>query len=215
MANKVFFNKDEQDVVKMSELLEQCNKFINGDISHDMLIEWSNNVKFYSFLPIREKIYNIIYILMNCVYSDDLTERFISLEMNKFWYLLIPYTNIELDDNLMNEDNYNLLYAICYEWISDRVKTDYNVCLSLFDTIMNYLKIDDLSMIFEDLSKTDFGKMMDSNNKLVANLIKEKDVIKDLANIMVYNNHEFSEINKSLSKTIVEEINSSNKDIKK
>lgn len=206
MANKIFNNKGEQNVVKMSELLDQCNKFLDGKITHEELIQWSEKVQFFPFLPIREKMFNIMYVLMDCVYSSDLTERFITLEMNKFWYLLIPYTNIELDDALMTEDNFDIIYAMCYSWIYDRVKSDYDICLSLFNTVMNILKQEDLAKTFEDLADTNFGDMIKSNNELVDNLSKNKDTIRDLANIMIYNNGDFSKLKDNLSRQIKDEV---------
>lgn len=203
-----FLNRDKQDIVNMKEILDQSVKFLEGEISHEELINWSEKVHFYPYLPIREKIFNILYVLLNCQYSDDLTERFISLEMNKFWYMLISYTNIELNDELITEDNYNILFAVCYQWIYENVKTDYDVCLSLFDTILNVLKVEDLSMIFEELANTNFGDMIKSNNELVTSLTNNKEMVKNLANIMIYSNQDLSDVKNHISKNIIEEINS-------
>lgn len=203
-----FLNRDKQDIVSMKEILDQSVKFLEGKISHDELVEWSKKIHFSPYLPIREKVFNIIYVLLNCQYSEDLTERFISLEMNKFWYMLISYTNIELDDTLITEDNYNILFAVCYQWIYESVKTDYDVCLSLFDTILNVLKVEDLSMVFEELANTNFGDMIKSNNELVTSLTNNKEMVKNLADIMIYSNQDLSDIKNNISKQIIQEINS-------
>ena len=71
---------------------------------------------------------------------------------------------------------------------------------------MNILKQEDLAKTFEDLADTNFGDMIKSNNELVDNLSKNKDMIRDLANIMIYNNGDFSKLKDDLSRQVNNEI---------
>lgn len=196
-----------ENVVELKELIEQCEKFLNKEITHEELIEWSKKVVILPFLPIREKMENVMYVLFNCKYSDDVLERFINLEMNKFWYLLLSYTNIELDDDLLTEQNYDLLFAMCYEWIRQAIGGDYEICLNLLKELMDFGMSMDLKTTFDELANTDFSKLIQEDKELVSFLNQNPELIKDISDIVTNTNHDIKNISDVISKQVQNDIN--------
>lgn len=174
--------------VKLEELLTKCKEFLEEKITHEELIEWSKKIIIIPYLPIRVKVKNILYVFSNCFYKEDLLERFIELEMNRFWYIILAYTNIELDEDLLNEENYDIISSLCYNWIITNIYSDYNACLHIMDEIYNYSHHNELKSTFSKLSNTDFKELIDADNKMIDYLNSNPDLVKDLSNIILSTN---------------------------
>ena len=200
----------DNNVVKLKELIEQCDKYANGEITQEELIEWSKKVIIVSYLPIRNKVMNVMNVLFSCIYTEDLLERFITLEMNKFWYLLLGYTNIEIDNELLTEQNYDLLFIICYRWLKESVGIDYDICLDIFDKIMKHVDSLDLKSTFSELANTDFAELIKSDKEMINYLNNNKELIKDLSNILVNSDPNIQVIKDVINKQVQENINKTN-----
>lgn len=179
----------EDRIITLDEVLEIGNRYKNGDMTYDELKEWGDTILIRTYMPIREKIERITKILFNEIYSDDIMERFLELEMNKFWILLLGYTNIQFDENseLLTEDNYDLVFGLLGDWLLNFVKLDYDRNIELFDRIYNYFNIEDLRGSFNDLAGTDFSKMMESNQSLLEFFSQDREGMDKLLKLATLN----------------------------
>ena len=179
----------EDRIITLDEFLEIGNRYKNGDMTYDELKEWGDTILIRTYMPIREKIERITKILFNEIYSDDIMERFLELEMNKFWILLLGYTNIQFDENseLLTEDNYDLVFGLLGDWLLNFVKLDYDRNIELFDRIYNYFNIEDLRGSFNDLAGTDFSKMMESNQSLLEFFSQDREGMDKLLKLATLN----------------------------
>jgi len=157
--------------LSLEEVIDMCSKHNSGDITTEELQEWANGKLIYrAFIPIEEKVV-IIEDLLNRNYGDDPMDNSAFLEMNKFWYYFLEYTNIENDkEELMTVDNYNTLFPNLYPAILSVASLDYSSFQELLHSTLSFGS--QLAMI--GLSKN----LTDANIKKMAKI--DKDLLKIL-----------------------------------
>lgn len=188
VVNNETETNNETNVVKLSELVEMCLKHHNGEISLEELQDWSKVVNFRPFIPIREKMITISDIIFEKMYPENYFERLMVEHMYKFWYITMSYTNVELEEDLLTEQNYDLIYSYCSEWIKGQVTHDVENYEKLYDYVIKNVQYTDSIDTFKELTNTDFSKLIASNDKLIHDLIDNKEIIADLGKIMVGTN---------------------------
>lgn len=201
-----------KEVITLNEVLEIGKKYRDGNMTYDELKEWGDTLRVRSYMPIREKIERITKILFDKVYSEDIMERFLELEMNKFWILLLGYTEIEIEDDsdLLTEDNYDLAFALLGDWLLNFVKLDYDRTIELFNSIYNYLNVEDLRLSFNNFSNADFDKMAESNMQLMEFFNKDREGMDKLLKLATLNQSRDLEIWNKLE-SILKDAQSNNK----
>jgi len=202
----------ENKIISLNEVLEIGNRYKNGDMTYDELKAWGDTILIRTYMPIREKIERITKILFDETYSEDIIERFLELEINKFWFLLVGYTDIQIDEetDLLTEDNYNLAFGLLGDWLLNFVKLDYDRSMELFDSIYNYLNVEDLRQSFNNLAGTDFSKMMESNQSLLEFFSQDREGMDKLLKLATLNQSRDLEIWNKLE-SILKDAQSNNK----
>lgn len=202
----------EEKIITLNEVLEIGNKYKNGEMTYDELKEWGDTILVRTYMPIREKVERITKILFDETYSEEIMERFLELEMNKFWFLLLGYTNIEINEetDLLTEDNYNLVFGLLGDWLLNFIKLDYDRSIELFDRIYNYLNVEDLRQSFNNLAGTDFNKMMESNQSLLEFFSQDREGMDKLLKLATLNQSRDLEVWNKLE-SILKDAQSNNK----
>lgn len=202
----------DKKIITLNEVLEIGVKYRDGEMTYEELKAWGDTMFIRTYMPIREKIERITKILFDEIYSEDTMERFLELEMNKFWILLLGYTNIEINEetDLLTEDNYNLAFGLLGDWLLNFVKLDYDRSIELFDSIYNYLNVEDLRQSFNNLAGTDFSKMMESNQSLLEFFSQDREGMDKLLKLATLNQSRDLEIWNKLE-SILKDAQSNNK----
>lgn len=173
-----------ENMVKLSEVLEKINGFKNGEITQKELDDWCPCIKFNLNLTTREKCVIIDNIIHAYKYSSDVVDSFVELEMNKFWYGMLSYTNIDISETeLLTEENYEILNMFLYNWILGYIEKDYNIFLQMFDRIYIY-EIN--TVVAQTLieTMTEIGITSEKNSEDFISFIKENPkTINNLAQI--------------------------------
>lgn len=174
----------EDKIIQLEEVIDVCNKFTNGEMSQENLEQWGDTIKIKLYLPIVEKSMCINQILEECEYNDNTYMKTAQLEMNKFWYILLKYTNINVNDkiNLFTIENYDLIYPVIGYWIQGIVEKDYNVVISMLEQSIDYFNILTLIQPLNNLSEMDLKKIV-KTDKDILKLLQNPDLVKDLATI--------------------------------
>lgn len=174
----------EEKYIKLEEAIEICNKFINREITQEELEAWGNTIEIQLYIPIASKSFYAKKVVEECFYSDDMGVKIAQLEMNKFWYILLKYTNIYTEnEDLFTIDNYDILYPVIGYWLKGIVQNDYEVIMKMIDDMLNYANVLTMTNSVEELSKIDL-KAVAKSNKEIQKLLKEPELVKDLASIM-------------------------------
>lgn len=195
--------------ITIKYLVDMCNQFKNQEISIDEFKQKCDEIFVKNSLGIREKVYSVMYVLFYCDYSDDLLERFVSLEMNKFWYITLVYCGIdaEKEKEYCTEENYDLIRPLIFDAIMSISGNDYLETMKLLDSIISYVYAMDNQDMYKSLMETDFATLIESDRKLIEDLQKNESIIKDLADITRSTNPQLSNINSMIEKQVVNEIN--------
>ena len=192
----------EEKYIKLEEAIDVCSKFINQEINQEELEAWGNTIQIQLYIPVASKGVYAKKVVEECFYSDDIGVKITQLEMNKFWYILLKYTNIYTEnEDLFTIDNYDILYPVIGYWLKSIVQEDYNVIMKMIDQMLNYANVVMMSNSIEELSQVDLKAMVKSN-KDIQKILKQPELVKDLATIM---QHSSSEEMKEIINTVQKE----------
>ena len=174
----------KEDMVKLSEVLEKIYGFKNGEVTQEELDAWCPCIKFNLSLTTRKKCEIINDIINGGAYSNDVVDSFVELEMNKFWYGMLSYTNIDISETeLLTEENYEILNMFLYNWILGYIEKDYNVFLQMFDRMYTYMTNTVVAQTLIE-SIAEIGMTSEKNSEDFISFIKENPkTLNDLAQI--------------------------------
>ena len=174
----------KEDMVKLSEVLDKIYGFKNGEVTQEELDAWCPCIKFNLSLTTRKKCEIINDIINGGAYSNDIVDSFVELEMNKFWYGMLSYTNIDISETeLLTEENYEILNMFLYNWILGYIEKDYNVFLQIFDRMYTYMTNTVVAQTLIE-SIAEIGMTSEKNSEDFISFIKENPkTLNDLAQI--------------------------------
>ena len=174
----------KEDMVKLSEVLDKIYGFKNGEVTQEELDAWCPCIKFNLSLTTRKKCEIINDIINGGAYSKDIVDSFVELEMNKFWYGMLSYTNIDISETeLLTEENYEILNMFLYNWILGYIEKDYNVFLQMFDRMYTYMTNTVVAQTLIE-SIAEIGMTSEKNSEDFISFIKENPkTLNDLAQI--------------------------------
>lgn len=174
----------KEDMVKLSEVLDKIYGFKNGEVTQEELDAWCPCIKFNLSLTTRKKCEIINDIINGGAYSNDIVDSFVELEMNKFWYGMLSYTNIDISETeLLTEENYEILNMFLYNWILGYIEKDYNVFLQMFDRMYTYMTNTVVAQTLIE-SIAEIGMTSEKNSEDFISFIKENPkTLNDLAQI--------------------------------
>lgn len=193
----------------LKKLIDLCNQFTNEEIDLDTFKTECDKFFVNGFISLRDKIYSVMYVLFSCEYSEDLLERFMSLEMNKFWYIILRYCGIDatMEQEYCTEENYDLLRGLVYDPIMTIIKNDYSQVIDIFNQMINYINFKSYEDMFSDLINTDFSKLIEADKAFFEDLKENENMIKDLADITRSTNPTLKKMEKIIDKQIINNIN--------
>ena len=173
---------EEKRYIQLEEVIDICEKFIRKEITQKELEEWGNKIEIRLYMPISEKALCVNDILEQCYYSEDKLMRRIQFEMNKFWYILLRYTNINIDNkSLLTGDNYDTIYSVIGYWLLNIVKFDYETVLKMLEEQTMYEYILDISQDMDKIQPIASFDEMKKNIKDMKQILNNPEMIENLA----------------------------------
>lgn len=189
--------------ISIDEVIDMCEKYMNKEIVQEELQEWWNiHIKIRFYLPIGEKSYVVDRVLNRLDDGTDFVSSSVFLEMYKFWYIWLEYTNIDnTDEDKFTIDNYDLLFPSIYTGIATVSAIDYQVVEKILDNALNFTNVNTLMSLGNTIEDTDF-KEIAKLNKNLAKMLKNPEILKDLSDIAKINT---TEEGKKIEKLLQEE----------
>lgn len=198
---------EEKKYIELEEVIKVCSDFINGNITQEELQKWGNTIQLRLYIPIQEKKDCANYIVNECMYSDEISQKIMELEMYKFWHILLKYTNIRVKDELLTTENYDLIYPVIGYWLLGFCKSDYLVVIDMIEQITNYTNVFSLVEPLEKMSTIDLKKVA-KTDKDILNILKNPELVKNLATIAEHNmDKEQKLIVEAMKEGVLKEIN--------
>ena len=194
--------------LKLSELIKLYHDVEEEKISQEEFVEILNKIWVKGHIPLREKISSVINVLFGFEYEEqDMLERYMQLEMNKFWYILMVYIDIEFEMEYATEENYELLFPLLYESVKKIAGYDFDYTMNLFNEIKIDIQHDGLFGSLGELAHTDFSELVKADNDLISQINNNQDMVKNLVELFNHANPEVGEINKKIEEKVVKQIN--------
>ena len=183
---------EEKKNISLEEVIDICNKFTSGEMSREELESWGNTIEIRLYLPIVEKTLCIDKIIDESSYSEDKHIKIAQLEMNKFWHILLQYTNIETEghEDLFTIANYDLIYPVIGYWLKGLLRQDYDVVIDMLNQSINYSNILDMIATTEEVSQNNDYKKLAKIYKAILDILKDKEKLSALSDIMKYSTAE-------------------------
>lgn len=184
--------ENENMTIGLDKVLNICTKYIEKEITQKELQEWvENNIKIQLYLPIETKFLLINNILYNeQFYSvDDSSLKSIELETKKFWVIALAYTNIKTDgyEDLESFSSYDIIFAVMGDWLLSNIKLDYDRTIDILQNTININNINGIMETFGNLDTQGLRKYTTEIKKQLKYLQDNKEQIKDLADILRFN----------------------------
>ena len=184
--------ENENMAIGLDEVLNICTKYIEKEITQKELQEWvENNIKIQLYLPIETKFLLINDILYNEQFysADDSSLKSIELETKKFWVIALAYTNIKTEsyENLENFDSYDIIFAVMGGGLLSNIKLDYDRTIDILQNTINVNNINGIMETFGNLDTQGLRKYTTEIKKQLKYLQDNKEQIKDLADILRFN----------------------------
>lgn len=202
--------KKEKDVekIKFKDVIEQCQLFINGDISHEDLESFCDKIYFKTYLPIEEKIILIRKVTKSFYDEDDIELMILQFELYKFYMILIEgYTNIYIDEDDGTIENYNICYSCLGNWMLTICGIDYQKTVDMLKDYLKLSNINEVSLMATKINNTSFEEYNKEQKKMLNWIKKNPDIIKDIKDVIQFNDPATKEFLDNVKKRTVNSLN--------
>ena len=180
----------KSEKITLKDCIFEIDSFLENKITPEELNSWGKNLNVRMYLPILEKMDNILYLISSLNMKDNIDSTITIIELYKdlfFKVLLKGYCKIELVEGLETYQNYDKLYPFLNPYIMQYCKEDFmHFCYMLKDCL-NFNNIFNFNQI---LSNFDYEKMSENTSeykKLIEEIGKNEKLVSDLKDIMIFN----------------------------
>lgn len=192
--------------VMLSEVIKKCEDFDKGNSKKEVLDELGSRITVKSYLPILEKMEILydFYFSKNSLFSS-VEGEIIEFEMNKFWKILLRYTNIEIDDKkLCNLDNYDLCFSMIHDYIAQFCYIDYNRTCKMVSDYMTMACVKMISSYFEEMDTKGIENSNKEMKEFLKTLTNDKELISELNSLLILNDPNTKKMIENLKKQALE-----------
>lgn len=166
--------------IKLSEIVELCEKYAAGETSQGEMVQYGNNMKIRGYLPILEKLAITTTIVLNHLYSDSESQEIKTAELYKYMFfygLLGGYALIDCSEReLVSFKNYDLIYPIFYPFLMDFCREDYQLFKEFVKDTINFYQAKELGGHLENINPDVLERATESNKELFNQLEKNTEL---------------------------------------
>ena len=191
-------NFDEVEMIPFSEMVDMCVKYINKEITLDELRKWGDKVVFKRYIPLSDKMLLLARVIYYNMYSENIDERIIQLQLYKFFDILLAYTNIDVSEDDITIDNYDICNSILGDWLLTVSGVDYYKTIELLNDYMNYNNVEQIVTTGQNLNNVSLSEYNQVQKDFIDKIEKNPNMLKDMLDIMRLNDPNLSALNDSI-----------------
>lgn len=177
--------------IKLSEVIKICKKIQEGNLSQEEVGKLLEPIFIKSYLPIMEK-YKVISLILygeNEDNKDDVQSQMLYIENQKFWSILMAYTNIDnSEEHLQIIQNYDLIMSTIGHIIISMCQYDYEKSCQMLDNAIQLSNIHNLISMAENLDISLLDKHNEEFKNAIDYLKNNKDTVDKISDIIKFNN---------------------------
>lgn len=171
---------EKQGQIKTQEDREELERMTN---------EYGERFVIRTYIPMMEKMKVMMAVVFNMQNVDIETQevRSLALEKNLFFNVLLGlYAGVDVNNlELQTYASYDLLYPIFANFILQFCASDYSKFVDLVDRTLNLYNVQEFMELGEKIDFDAMQKMADANRKLMEDLKKSKELVKELKEVFV------------------------------
>lgn len=182
--------EENKGKITLAELIYSTIKFIRGEITQSDYAEFGKTLMIRPYIPMSEKI-RIVAKIQFDVNNDYAGEVASAVLMKDLFYdgLLGGYALIDVSDKkLTTFENMDLLYPMIAPFILQYVNADYDSLTQMINNCFNFYNMKDMVKILEGVDYKKIEESTKENKKIIYEIEKNKELVKDLRDIMVATN---------------------------
>ena len=174
--------------MNLSELIEKCQAFAEGNMTEDEYVTCIKELTIRNYLTQNEKrdVVATVYTLGSNY--TTLEYQLVDLYMYEFFYGLLRYMMIEIDDpTLVNDENMDLLSPLLRDYIYSFAKNDFDIVCSLVSDTIALYNIDQISETMLSLSEETIMEGILDNAKMLNSFKDNKEILDKISKIQQMN----------------------------
>lgn len=182
--------EENKGKITLAELIYSTIKFIRGEITQSDYAEFGKTLMIRPYIPMSEKI-RIVAKIQFDINNDYTGEVASAVLMKDLFYdgLLGGYALIDVSDKkLTTLENMDLLYPMIAPFILQYVNADYDSLTQMVNNCFNFYNMKDMVKILEGVDYKKIEESTKENKKIIYEIEKNKELVKDLRDIMVATN---------------------------
>ena len=182
--------EENKGKITLAELIYSTIKFIRGEITQSDYAEFGKTLMIRPYIPMSEKI-RIVAKIQFDVNNDYTGEVASAVLMKDLFYdgLLGGYALIDVSDKkLTTFENMDLLYPMIAPFILQYVNADYDSLTQMINNCFNFYNMKDMVKILEGVDYKKIEESTKESKKIIYEIEKNKELVKDLRDIMVATN---------------------------
>ena len=180
----------EENKISLQDVVDLSKNYYSGKVDNDELNDFGNKIIIKSNISILEKTSLVMLLLTQAEYTDtdDIAFKMAELYMHKFFYCLIgAYTNIEVNEDLISLENYDLVSSLFKKFILQYCKEDYEELEDILRDSIQVGNLEQIINIFGNLDSESLNKASKDLDKAFNKLKKEEKMIENLKDIASFN----------------------------
>ena len=209
-ANKAKENQ-EKPKIKLAELVNTTIDFVRGTIGLDEMSAFGEKLSVRTYMPMMEKLKSMMVLIYNMNMEPTESQEVMVLKLEKdlfFEVLLGGYGMIDVnDEELKTYTNYDLLYPIFAPYILQFCETDYNHLVHMIDKSLDIYHMRELTDVLNSVDYKEIERATEENKKFLETLEKDRELVKNLKQILAVTNPATKALTDAISKQAIEDVN--------
>ena len=182
----------EEKVLQLKDLVELADKFQEGKITLEEFSAIGATMDIRAYIPILDKLRIATALSMKYMYfNSEISEvKVADLYKNLFFYgMLATYAGIDCsDEELITYENYDKLFPLFYPFLISYCREDYSILKEFVHDTIEANTTQGFVEAMAGVSPEVLENATKENRKLLEELESNKDLIRDLKEIAVFNN---------------------------
>jgi hypothetical protein len=178
------------DIIPLTlpEVIQLCQDILDGKLKGDDMLPFLNRIYVVRYKNLIEKDMLVSELLFKYEFDsiNNIEWNIVNTEQYKLWYLLLSYTNIQIEgyEEYCTLDNYDIVFSVLGDAILSFCERDYNRTIKMFDDAVNVFNLRKLLEGVGGIDEGQLNKSMEDLKEELAYLDKNKDMLENLAAIL-------------------------------
>lgn len=181
--------------------------FVKGEITKEELAKWGNTLTVITSIPMTTKMGILMNLTTKYYYSNTEQQEMIICELyrNMFFGLYLRYLGVEeVYDEDITYDNYDIMEPLYGPWIEAIAGRDIATFKEMLDKSISLYASSNLIESMDAIDVDAMKQTLEDNKEVLRKLSENKEFIKDLKDLVAYNDPMLAKVVEELKQVEIE-----------